>query len=78
MTRLTKVLHTLTFMSVITAGAWWIVSSNDSFLFPESQLSYFMLWGIVSNGLVILVFLAWMFILFANFVQSSSDIDELS
>lgn len=78
MTRLTKILHTLTFMSVIAAGAWWIVSSNDYFLFPESQLSYLMLWGIVSNVLVVLVLLAWMFILLANFIQSSSDIDELS
>lgn len=78
MTRLTKVLHTLTFMSVIAAGAWWIVSSNDSFLFPESQLSYLMLWGIISNGLVVLVLFAWVLILLTKFVQSSSDIDELS
>lgn len=39
----------LTVVSMVSVGAWWYCSWNESILFSESQLDYFMGWGFISH-----------------------------
>jgi len=46
-------------ISMLSVGAWWYCYLNENILFSESQLDYFIGWGLISHIFLGSVIFGW-------------------